>query len=232
MKLVRRQRPVANLVEYLQKEKDIQSKHRDFMKEKETIKQQKRLQALPKAEKRRELARIQREKRLAAEEAVGQETVLNPMAGSAPRIGAGGTDADGMQTPKKNPAGLTVQVEGDDDHADRREASPNYESRKQREKREKKEAKQRAKQAEKEKKMQKKQKKNQKESQSSDHEDSRPAVPPVAARPMEIERPGALGDNSHVAALSLISGDVSEQLEDLDTLGNLEALGDADGDMV
>jgi hypothetical protein len=227
-KLVRRQRPVAKLVEYLQKEKDIQSKHRDFRKEQEAIKEQKRLDALPKAEKRRELARIQREKRLAAEASVAQETVENPMTGSSSRNS--GADTDTMSTPKKNPSGLSVQIPGDEDGMEGEGTStPNYESKKQRSKREKKEAKQRAREAKKRAKEEKKLRKI--SGQSGDSEGSRPAAPPVAARPggIEVEHAGTLGQDSHVAALSLLAGDTSEQLAQLENLGSLEALSNTDG---
>ena len=229
-KLVRRQRPVAQLVEYLQKEKEIQSKHRDFKKEQEAIKEQKRFDALDKAGKRRELARMQREKRLAAEALVAQETTENPMAGSS----ICNPDADTMSTPNKNPPGLSVQIPGDEDGGEgERTSAPNYESKKQREKREKKEAKQRAKEAKKRAKEEKKLRKM--KGQSGDSEGTRPAAPSVAPRPggMEVEHAGVLGQDSHVAALSLLSGDTSEQLAELDNLGSLEPLGDTGrGDVV
>jgi hypothetical protein len=215
MKLVRRQRPIAETIHYLQKEKETQEKHRDFRKEKESMKQNRRLQAMSKAERRRELARIQREKRLAAEEATveQEETVQNPMAGSPPRLGGSDTGTDGMETPKKVfPDGLSVQIPGSENLADGDGASAlKHETKKQRQKREKKLAKEN-------KKLQKM------NGQRGDGAGSRPAPPPVAPR--------VDGQSSHSAALSLISGDASEQIADLESLGELEALGDIGGDVV
>ena len=216
MKLVRRQRPIAETIHYLQKEMETQEKHRDFRKEKEAMKQNKRLQAMSKAERRRELARIQREKRLAAEEAtVEQETVQNPMAGSPPRVGGSDTGTDGMETPKKVfPDGLSVQIPGSENLADGDGASAlKHETKKQRQKREKKLAKEN-------KKLQKM------NGQRGDGPaGSRPTAPPPVA-------PRVDGQSSHIAALSLISGDASEQIVNLESLGELEALGDIGGDMV
>jgi hypothetical protein len=225
MKLVRRQRPVAKLVEYLQKEKDLKDKHRDFQKEQEAIKEQKRMDALPKAEKRRELARIHREKRLAAEAAAQEETVQNPLAGSSPHTHR---DGSGMRTPEKQqPGGLSVQIPGEDGEDSAGPPGGGYESKKQREKREKKEAKKRAKEV---KKREKEAKKQQKQQGNTDGEAAAAAAPApaVAPRPgdsMEVEGVGALGIDSDKAALAMISGDASEQLADLDGLDSLEVLG-------
>lgn len=221
MKLVRRQRPVAQLVEYMQKAKDTEQKHRDFMKEREVIKERKRFDGLSKAAKRRELARTQQEKRLAAEEAVEQETVQNPIAGSSPLFIDDPTDEETMKTPQKSPRGLSVQIPGEEDHveSDVAEGAPTYESKKQHDKRKKKEAKQQAKQVKKREKAQKKLRKKNKQTPADE------ASPAVATRPFEVEdggSNGALGDNSDAKALALVSGDTSEQLAELESLGALD----------
>ena len=209
MKLVRRQRPVAELVAFLQKERDTQEKHRNFKREQQAIREAKRLQELPKAARRRELARIQHEKRLAAQASVEQEIVQNPLAGSVPRS----IDADsGMETPKKNrPDGLRVRIPGsDEDLADAEDGNKEVKQRQ-------KEVKKRAREEKKRRKM------------TGQSGDGAPSRRPLVARQkdgFEVED-GTLGRGGHVAALSMISGfpgDVSEQLANFQSLGDLEAL--------
>ena len=233
MKLVRRQRPAVKLVEYLQREQELESRHRDFQKEQETIKEQKRLDALPRAERRKELARIDHEKREVAEaelKALGLtkktgaggdyegETVANPLAGHF-------TTPEKPEAPDRPP--LPVVIPGQED-----ETPMTEKERKAAEKAAKKERKTAEKAAKKKAEKEAKKKGGKKDQGGSIDFDTVPAVPVAAPRPgedLEVEGITSLASgNAHSAAMAMLSGDQ----DDLSMLDDLESMGDGLGDQL
>jgi len=229
MKLVRRQRPVVKLVEYLQREQELESRHRDFQKERDTIEEKKRLDALPRAERRKEMTRIEREKREAAEAAKNalgltkstsadtSETMANPLAGSF-------TTPEKPQAPGRPPLSVTIPAAEDETPmTDKEKKAAEKAAKKQ-----KKAADKAAKKAEKEAK-----KNGGKVDPGAGGAAATLAAPVAAPRPggsgLEVEGITSLKQgNAHEAALDLLSGDQDQlaMLDDLESLGDgLGALG-------